>query len=108
MLKDYARALRRNQTDAETALWRSLRNRTLGCKYRRQKPIGPYIVDFVCIQHRLLIELDGGQHFESASDALRDQWFASHEYRVMRFWNHDVLGNLEGVLEQIQRSSSSP
>jgi very-short-patch-repair endonuclease len=98
-----ARRLRANQTDAETVLWNRVRNRQIdGHKFARQVPIGPYVCDFVCRQRELVIEVDGGQHAESASDALRDRYLIAKGYRVLRFWNNDVLGNLEGVLTTIQ------
>jgi very-short-patch-repair endonuclease len=96
-----------NQTDAEKKLWWRLRNRQIDdCKFVRQEPIGPYICDFVSREHRLIIELDGGQHADSASDKVRDQWLTSHNYRVMRFWNNDVLANTEGVLQIISKAVS--
>jgi len=70
-------------------------------KFVRQEPIGPYIVDFVCREQRLIIEADGGQHAESERDTVRDQWLCDHGYRVLRFWNNDVIENIEGVLETI-------
>src|SRR5690242_16569099 len=97
-----ARRLRANSTKAELRLWRHLRARTLmGHKFVRQEPVGPYIVDFVCREQRLVIEVDGGQHATDKRDAIRDRWLAEHRYRVLRFWNNDVLGNTEGVLETI-------
>ena len=97
-----ARQLRANSTKAELRLWRRLRSRTLcGHEFVRQEPVGPYIVDFVCREHRLVIEVDGGQHATDKRDAVRDRWLAEHRYRVLRFWNNDVLGNMEGVLETI-------
>ena len=99
---DRARRLRRAATDAETALWYRLRSRRLGgYKFVRQEPIGPYTVDLVCGERRLVIEVDGGQHADSTSDAVRDEWLANRNYRVLRFWNNDVLGNITGVLETI-------
>jgi very-short-patch-repair endonuclease len=98
-----ARRLRANQTDAETVLWNRIRNRQIdGHKFARQVPIGGYICDFVCREKQIVIEVDGGQHDESAEDAVRDRYLASEGYRVLRFWNNDVLGNLEGVLITIQ------
>jgi very-short-patch-repair endonuclease len=98
-----SRQLRTNQTDAEKKLWWRLRNRQVaGCKFVRQEPVGPYICDFVCREQRLVIEVDGGQHAESVTDRRRDQWLVSHRYRVIRFWNNDVLKNIEGVLQMIQ------
>ena len=83
-------------------LWNRLRSRAVnGCKFVRQEPIGPYIVDFVCREQRLVIEVDGGQHATDPRDAVRDEWLMSHGYAVLRFWNHDVLRNIDGVLEMI-------
>ncbi len=97
-----ARRLRQQSTDAELRLWYRLRSRSLeGCKFVRQEPIGPYVVDFICREKRLIVEVDGGQHAGSEADRRRDRWLEQHSYRVMRFWNHDVLGNTAGVLEAI-------
>jgi very-short-patch-repair endonuclease len=96
-----ARDLRYEMTDAERHLWSKLRRRFLRHKIRRQTPIGPYIVDFACFGRKLVIEVDGGQHCASAADAVRDQFLRQRGFRVLRFWNHEVLGNLEGVLEVI-------
>jgi very-short-patch-repair endonuclease len=97
-----ARRLRRDPTDAERKLRRQLRARSLADhKFVRQEPIGPYVVDFVCRERQLVIEVDGGQHAESQRDAVRDRWLGEHGYRVLRFWNNDVLGNMDGVLETI-------
>ena len=99
---ELARRLRHQSTNAELKLWNRLRARSIdGCKFVRQEPIGPYIVDFVCRTRRLVIEVDGGQHATDKRDAVRDQWLAEHGYRVLRFWNNDVLGNIDGVLETI-------
>ena len=93
-----ARDLRRDQTHAERKLWNRIRSRSIdGCKFVRQEPICPYFVDFVCRERRLVIELDGGQHAESERDVVRDRWLADHRYRVLRFWNNDVLSNIDGV-----------
>jgi len=98
-----ARRLRANQTGAETVLWNRIRNRQIdGYKFVRQVPILGYICDFVCREQRLIIEVDGGQHNESATDAIRDKRLIEDGYRVLRFWNNDVLGNTEGVLLTIQ------
>jgi len=95
--------LRVNQTDAEIVLWNRIRNRHIdGHKFVRQQPIGGYICDFVCREKLLIVEVDGGQHNESAADAIRDQRLVADGFRVLRFWNNDVLGNLEGVLTVIQ------
>lgn len=97
-----ARALRQNMTEAERLLWHRLRaHRLQGQKFRRQHPIGPYIVDFVHFGSRLVIEADGGQHNGSASDARRDAWLKGRGFKVLRFWNNDVLVNVDAVLEVI-------
>jgi very-short-patch-repair endonuclease len=103
MYRDLARHLRKNMTDAERRLWWELRHRQMaGCKFRRQAPVGPYIADFVCFEERLIIELDGGQHAErSEEDATRTGWFVEQGFAVLRFWNHQVLEELDGVLEAI-------
>src|SRR6185437_6268284 len=91
-----------HQTDAETVLWQRIRNRQIdGRKFARQV-IGRYICDFVCREKQVVIEVDGGQHNESAEDAVRDRYLVAEGYRVLRFWNNEVLGNLEGVLTTIQ------
>jgi very-short-patch-repair endonuclease len=97
-----SRKLRANQTDAETKLWNRIRNRQVnGDKFVRQEPIGRYICDFVCREKLVVIEVDGGQHSESARDEVRDRYLRTQGYRVMRFWNDDVLSNIEGVLTVI-------
>ncbi len=89
-----ARELRRNMTDAEKRLWRELRLRQFDAhKFRRQFPLGPYIVDFVCLDARLVIEVDGGQHLDSPEDRRRDAWLATQGFRVLRFWNTTVRLN---------------
>jgi very-short-patch-repair endonuclease len=98
-----ARKLRRKQTNAERELWLRLRDRRLnGLKFRRQVPIGGYVVDFCCESARLIVELDGGQHVErSEADAKRTAELEAQGYLVLRFWNNDVLRNIDGVLECI-------
>ncbi|HVK54529.1 MAG TPA: endonuclease domain-containing protein [Burkholderiales bacterium] len=102
-LTPLARRLRRNMTDVERLLWRQLRaHRFSDYKFRRQHQIGSFIVDFACMDAKLIIELDGGQHAEqSKKDEVRDAWLLSQGYRVLRFWNNDVIQNLEGVLQRI-------
>jgi very-short-patch-repair endonuclease len=102
-IKDKARLLRKNSTDAEKRFWSQLRNRRLnGWKFRRQFPIGQYIVDFECYELKLIVEVDGGQHAEQEFyDIRRTEYLQSKGYRVVRFWNNEVLGNLEGVLETL-------
>ena len=97
------RRLRKTQTDAERSLWQRLRNRSLaGCKFRRQHPVGPYICDFVCIDRQLVVELDGGQHATQVKqDADRTAYLNAQGFRVIRFWNHEVLTQREAVLERI-------
>ena len=104
-----ARRLRRDSTKAELKLWNCLRSRQIdGCKFVRQEPIGRFIVDFVCRERRLIIEVDGGQHTTDRRDPIRDRWPADHNYRVLRFWNNDVLGNIDGVLETIAMALQEP
>ena len=109
-----ARQLRKKSTDAEVALWRHLRNRQLaGCKFRRQVPIDPYVVDFVCFEQRLVIELDGGHHQSQAEDdKARTVWLENQGFRVLRYWNNEVLVNVDGValsiLEAIEHPHLSP
>ncbi len=101
-----ARKLRGNQTDAEQRLWSRLRKRQcVGFQFRRQVPIGSYIVDFACLSESLIVEVDGGQHAnQREKDAERTRWLEAEEYRVLRFWNHDVLENTDGVVESIEQA----
>ena len=100
-----ARQLRCNGTDVERLLWRALRERLTPWKFRRQHPIGDRIADFACPAAKLAIELDGGQHAErAAADDRRTAELAGHGYRVIRFWNGDVIDNLDGVLEMIRQA----
>jgi very-short-patch-repair endonuclease len=103
-----AKQLRKNSTDAERALWRVLRSHQLGgYKFRRQQPLGPFVVDFVCLEARLVVEIDGGQHNEEedkAYDHRRSQWLHQDGFRVLRFWNHEVLTQLESVSEAISNA----
>ena len=99
-----ARKLRRDSTDSEVLLWSRLRGGRLeGRKFVRQLPIGNAVADFACRSARLVIELDGGQHSESDTDPVRTAMIEAHGYRVIRFWNNDVLENMDGVLEEILR-----
>lgn len=104
-LKALARGLRKNGTTAERLLWGSLRAKQLaGYKFRRQEPIGKYIVDFVCYSRWLIVEVDGGHHADKThkvKDDERDAWFSEQGFRVMRLWNNEVIENLEGVLKAI-------
>ncbi len=102
-IKRKARQLRINSTDAEKLLWSHIRNRQLeGWKFRRQFPIGKYITDFVCPELKLIIEIDDGQHAEQMDyDLRRTEFLQSEGYQVVRFWNNEVLGNTDGVLEAL-------
>jgi very-short-patch-repair endonuclease len=108
-LLQHAKTLRKTMTDAERTPWYHLRGHRLeGQKFKRQKPLGPFIVDFVNLEHRMVIEVDGGQRADSAhDDRRRDAWLAAHGYRVLRFWNHQVLQELPAVLERIAACLSS-
>ena len=98
----FARILRSGMTDAEQLLWYRRRRRQLANqRFRRQVPIGPYVVDFVCLEMRIVIEVDGSQHMDSMRDQQRDAWLTAAGYRILRFWNHDVLSRTESVLAQI-------
>ncbi|WP_145204147.1 endonuclease domain-containing protein [Sphingobium sp. B2] len=98
-----ARALRNNATDAERVLWQAISARKVsGIRFNRQVPVGPFICDFVARSIGLVIEVDGGQH-EDAVDAERTRYIEAQGFRVIRFWNNDVLGNLDGVIEDIMR-----
>jgi very-short-patch-repair endonuclease len=103
IILDRARRMRREMTQPELKLWSILRNRALvGVKFRRQMPIGNYIADFCCLDHRLIVELDGGQHAEQeAADALRSRFLATEGFRVLRFWNDQVLSGSEFVVAEI-------
>jgi len=100
-----AKNLRKRTTDTEQILWRHLRAKRFGgFKFRRQQPIGTYIVDFVCFEKKIIVELDGGQHTlpaEMQNDRRREQWFGAQGYKVLRFWDNEVLANTRGVLEVI-------
>jgi len=105
----HARALRASMTEPEKQLWRHLRDRRLqGVKFRRQAPVGPYIVDFLCIEHKLIIELDGSQHIESARDLRRDAWLVANGYRVKRFWNDEVIRERQSVIDTIAAECGLP
>ena len=107
-----ARQLRRDVTEAEKKLWRALRDlRVADSHFRRQATIGPYFADFACHAAKLVIELDGGQHADGANiarDAKRDAYMKENGYRVLRFWNNDVMQNVDGVLQHIVETLSAP
>lgn len=100
-MRDRARSMRKAATPAERAMWRLLRLERLGVKFRRQAWFGDYIADFVCFSPRLVVEVDGSQHADSAYDAVRDAAFSARGYRVLRFWNNEVLRNPDGVCRAI-------
>ena len=94
--------MRREMTDAERRLWFLLRDRRLaGAKFRRQAPVGPYIADFICLRRKLIAEADGGQHYENAKDAVRDEWLRREGYFVVRYSNIDILKNPEDGLTDL-------
>ncbi len=109
-----ARKLRRSSTDVERKLWHRIRDKQIDeFRFRRQRPIGKYIVDFVCLDAMLIVELDGGQHAEDAAyDQKRTAFLESLGYRVLRFWNNEVIENMDGVLQRLQenllRSRANP
>jgi very-short-patch-repair endonuclease len=98
--------MRADATKAENLLWQALRNRQLeGLKFKRQVPLDGYILDFVCFEAKLIVEVDGGQHSESMRDLERDRHFAAQGFRTLRFWNDEVVGNLDGVCLTILREA---
>lgn len=103
-MKGLAQTLRRNQTDAEQMIWAQLRNRqVLNCKFRRQQIVGSYIADFLCIEPKLIIEIDGGHHsIQSDADEIRSQYLRKLGYQVLRFWNNDALQESFAVMESIR------
>ena len=104
----FGKAMRQNMTEAELSLWVWLRKPGIaGLRFRRQAPIGPYIVDFFCPQRRLIVEVDGGQHGseDSKRDRDRDQWLTEQGYRVVRIWNNDVTSNIDGVCAAIAEAA---
>ena len=103
------RRLRNKPTDAERRLWDVLRSRRMhGCKFRRQHPYHHFILDFVCLERKFVIEVDGGQHADSAKDAARDQFLRQAGFSVLRFWNHDVLNDTDAVAEAIHGALTTP
>lgn len=112
MANEFARHLRRNRTSAERALWRRLRTlKVQGFKFRQQAPIDSYIVDFACLSQRLIVEVDGATHAtdeERSRDATRQVYLEMQGFRVLRFWNDDVMRNIEGVMDQIVLTLVTP
>ena len=105
-IKAFVKSLRKRSTDAESLLWKHLRAKRLkGLKFRRQEPIGKYIADFVCYEKQIIIEVDGGQHsIDKDRDNERDIWFKGEGFKVLRFWNNEVLTDTEAVLTAIMMS----
>lgn len=105
-ITSFAKDLRKKSTDTEQLLWKHLKAKQFeGIKFRRQQPIAHYIVDFVCFEKKIIIELDGGQHTqpsEKHKDNERDRWFKAQGYKVLRFWDNEVIMNIKGVLDVIR------
>jgi len=105
----YARALRQRMTETEEKLWQELRNRKLGCKFRRQVPLGLFIADFCCLEHQLILELDGKIHDEQEErDALRTKHLQNSNFRIIRFRNDKIKNHLPGVLHMIKEACKTP
>ena len=100
-LRAFAREMRSDATLGEAILWRNLRARRMGVRVRRQEPVGPFIADFVCFEHRLIVEVDGDSHRDPARDHRRDRWFLDNGWYVLRFWDDDVINDTERVLDII-------
>ena len=109
-LRNISRILRKKSTDAESYLWRYLRNRQIEeFKFRRQQPLGKYIVDFVNFKRKIVIEIDGGQHaIYKEKDKVRDSWLRKEGYEVLRFWDNEVLNNMEGILKVVREKLLTP
>jgi very-short-patch-repair endonuclease len=109
-LKSFSRSLRQKQTEAERIIWNCLRSKRFqGLKFRRQQPIGPYIADFCCLEEKLVVELDGGQHVKNADkDAVRTKLLEDEGFRVIRIWDNEVFDNIDGVLEHIRQQIRKP
>jgi len=105
-LQERSRDFRKNLTDAEQKLWQKIRNKQIrGNKFRRQFVLGNYIVDFICLDKRLIIEVDGGQHMDNVNyDLQRDEWLKNQNFKVLRFWNNQVLNEIDSVLEVIVKN----
>ena len=107
-IKKRARERRRNMTDAEQVLWKALRKYRLGWRFRRQFPIAPYIVDFACVEAHLIVEADGGQHTRPDDHEQRDAELQRQGWRVLRFWNNEILANPEGVMRTLAETLGAP
>jgi very-short-patch-repair endonuclease len=109
LAKSRARAMRAELTETEKALWRLLRDRRLASlKWRRQLPVGDFIVDFVCLEYRVIVECDGSQHAESGYDSKRDAWLRSQGFTIVRFWNHEVLQERGHIVDTILAQCGLP
>ena len=106
--KKFSTSLRKQPTDAERVLWQRLRGQQLGVRFRRQHPYLNYVLDFVCLERKLVIEVDGGQHSESARDRQRDRDLEAAGFKVLRFWNNEVLAQTDAVLEKIVSELTHP
>ena len=105
----FAKQLRKRPTDAERMLWQKLRFNPAGVKFRRQHPYGLFILDFVCLEKRVALEVDGSQHMDmTEEDAERSLWLKQAGFQVLRFWNNEVLNEIEGVLDAIYEALNSP
>jgi len=107
-LLGFARQMRKDPTRGESVLWSHLRRRQFGVRFRRQEPIGPFIVDFACLSKHLTIEIDGDTHDDPAKDARRDRWFVNRGWFVLRFWDDYVIEHTDEVLEIIQQALDEP
>jgi very-short-patch-repair endonuclease len=108
-IRDFAKKMRREPTDAEAAMWRLLRDRRLACfKFRRQVPFRSFILDFVCFEKRMIVEIDGSQHASSERDAAREAILIAEGFRISRYWNNDVLQQPSAVLEDILAKLAEP
>ena len=107
-LLDFAKDMRKLATWFEFILWQELRRRQFGVRFRRQEPIGPYVADFVCLNKKLIIELDGESHDDPLYDAMRDAWFHDHGFFVLRIDNDHIRDDLEGALDLIQQALDDP
>lgn len=108
-IKEFARALRKNQTEEEKKFWQIVRNSKLGVKFRRQFQIdNKYIADFVCLEKRLIIEIDGGQHNDNFYDVQRTFYLENLDFKIIRFWNNEINQNIDGCIQYLKEIISSP
>ena len=109
LLQTRARTMRKQPTDAERQLWAMLRDRRFSAfKFRRQVPVGPFIADFMCFSARLIVETDGGQHCENDYDERRTAWLETQDFRVLRFWNHEILTQRHDVMDRLYAALAAP